>query len=210
MGLSRDTMHKRRHTGGKRAVTNKKRKYLNSRPGAFTKLGSKRIHLVRCRGGAIKHRAMRLDTGNFSWSTENITRKTRILDVVWNSTNNELLRTKTLVKNCIVQIDASAFRQAYEKHYGVLVGTKRPSKKNDEAEDENKPKSKKVQTKLESRQKDRELDPQIEEQFNSGRLFACVSSRPGQSGRCDGYILEGEELRFYKRMLDRKKGKKNQ
>ena len=28
---------------------------------------------------------------------------------------------------------------------------------------------------------------------------ACVSSRPGQSGRCDGYILEGKELEFYQR-----------
>ena len=27
--------------------------------------------------------------------------------------------------------------------------------------------------------------------------LACVSSRPGQSGRCDGYILEGKELEFY-------------
>jgi len=81
MGLSRDGMHKRRHTGGKRALGNKKRKYLNSRPAAMTKLGAKRIHLVRCRGGNLKHRAMRLDTGNFSWATEGITRKARILDV---------------------------------------------------------------------------------------------------------------------------------
>jgi hypothetical protein len=29
----------------------------------------------------------------------------------------------------------------------------------------------------------------IERQFESGRLFAVVASRPGQSGRCDGYIL---------------------
>ena len=27
--------------------------------------------------------------------------------------------------------------------------------------------------------------------------LACVSSRPGQSGRCDGYILERKELGFY-------------
>ena len=40
-----------------------------------------------------------------------------------------------------------------------------------------------------------------EKQFEAGRLFAVISSRPGQSGRCDGYILEGEELAFYQRQL---------
>jgi small subunit ribosomal protein S8e len=35
----------------------------------------------------------------------------------------------------------------------------------------------------------------------AGRLLASISSRPGQSGRSDGYILEGEELAFYKRKL---------
>ena len=34
---------------------------------------------------------------------------------------------------------------------------------------------------------------------------ACVSSRPGQSGRADGYILEGKELEFYLRKLKSKK-----
>ena len=37
--------------------------------------------------------------------------KTRILDVVYNASNNELVRTKTLVKNCIIQIDATPFKQ---------------------------------------------------------------------------------------------------
>lgn len=33
-------------------------------------LGPQRIHLVRTRGGNVKHRALRLDTGNFSWGSE--------------------------------------------------------------------------------------------------------------------------------------------
>lgn len=210
MGISRDSMHKRRSTGGKRSIMRKKRKFEMGRPPAMTKLGSKRIHLVRGRGGNMKNRALRLETGNFSWSTECCTRKTRVLDVTYNASNNELLRTKTLVKNCIVQIDATPFRQWYEKHYGVLVGTKRPKKKKDEDEDEDKPKSKSALLRIAARQKTRTLDANIEDQFNAGRLFACVSSRPGQSGRCDGYILEGEELRFYKRQMDKKKGKKKE
>jgi len=92
---------------------------------AMTKIGSKRIHPVRVRGGNTKFRALRLDTGNFSWGSEVCTRKTRVLDVVYNASNNELVRTKTLVKNAIVQVDATPFRQWYEAHYGVSVGKKK-------------------------------------------------------------------------------------
>ena len=35
-------------------------------------LGTKRIHKVRTRGGNIKYRAMRLDSGNFSWGSEGV------------------------------------------------------------------------------------------------------------------------------------------
>ena len=62
---------------------------------------------MRCRGGNKKFRALRLDHGNFSWGSENVTRKARILDVCYNSSNNELVRTKTLVKGAIVQVDAT-------------------------------------------------------------------------------------------------------
>jgi small subunit ribosomal protein S8e len=38
------------------------------------------------------------------------------------------------------------------------------------------------------------IDPLLESQFGAGRLYAAISSRHGQSGRADGYILEGKEL----------------
>jgi small subunit ribosomal protein S8e len=59
---------------------------------------------------------------------------------------------------------------------------------------------------VDARQAERDLDPALDEQFASGRLLACVASRPGQSGRCDGYVLEGKELEFYQKMLKRRKG----
>jgi ribosomal protein S8E len=34
----------------------------------------------------------------------------------YNASNNELLRTQTLVKSAIVDIDATPFRQWYESH----------------------------------------------------------------------------------------------
>ena len=45
----------------------------------------------------------------------------------------------------------------------------------------------------------------VDEQFVTGRLYALVTSRPGQCGRCDGYVLEGKELEFYVKRMARKK-----
>jgi small subunit ribosomal protein S8e len=48
---------------------------------------------------------------------------------------------------------------------------------------------KELKIELTERQKDRIIDGKVAEQFGQQRLLACVSSRPGQSGRADGYIL---------------------
>lgn len=164
----------------------------------MTKLGAKRIHPVRTRGGNQKHRALRLESGNYAWGSEHTTRKTRIIGVVYNATNNELVRTNTLVKGCIVQIDAAPFRQWYEAHYGQPIGRRRQQK----TETTEEKKSASVAKKQAARFADSgKTESAIERQFESGRLFAVVASRPGQSGRCDGYILEGEELAFYQKAI---------
>lgn len=116
-GISRDSLHKRRATGGKKKKYRKKRKYDDDccsrrlhtlctpryemgRQPAMTKLSSNvAVRRVRVRGGNSKFRALRLDTGNFSWGSEAITRKTRLLDVVYNASNNELVRVDG---NCLV------------------------------------------------------------------------------------------------------------
>ncbi|CAH1102937.1 unnamed protein product [Psylliodes chrysocephalus] len=208
MGISRDHWHKRRATGGKRKPLRKKRKFELGRPAANTKLGPRRIHYVRTRGGNLKYRALRLDTGNFAWGSEGTARKTRIIDVVYNASNNELVRTKTLVKNAIVVVDGAPFRQWYESHYILPLGRKKGAKMTPEEEEMfNKKRSKKVQKKYETRQKTAKVEPAIEEQFHTGRLLACLASRPGQCGRADGYVLEGKELEFYMRKIKSKKAK---
>jgi len=209
MSISRDSRHKRSATGAKRAQYRKKRKFELGRQPAMTKLGAKRIHTVRVRGGNLKYRALRLESGNFSWGSERVTRKTRVIGVVYNSTNNELVRTNTLVKGAIIQIDATPFRQWYEAHYGQPV-TKRgktAAKPEEAAGEAPKEKSKSVLRKLEQRRLTGKVDHMLETQFQAGRLYASISSRPGQSGRCDGYILEGKELEFYLRRLKSSKQK---
>jgi len=208
MGISRDHWHKRRATGGKKCPIRKKRKFELARPAAMTKLAPQRIHTIRVRGGNKKYRALRLDTGNFSWGSEAISRKTRIIDVVYNACNNELVRTKTLVKNAIVVIDAAPFRQWYEAHYALPLGRKKGAKLTDAEEAViNKKRSKKTQAKYTERQKESKVEQALLDQFMTGRVLASISSRPGQCGRSDGYVLEGKELEFYLRKIKAKRGR---
>jgi len=287
MGISRDKAHKRRSTGGRVKRVRMKRKFEMGRQPANTKIGDKKkITRIRVRGGNYKFRALRLDQGNFSWAGESVTRKTRILKVVYNSTNNELVRTNTLVKGSIIQIDSTPFKAWYLQYYNVdlsnkkaaekakaaaakskkdeksaakkeaakkekAAGKKETTKKDDKPakkdttkkddkpvkkdttkkESAQKPKTgekakvskgkgakkleetertdlnKKALAKYSKRNSTRKLDPALGDQFKTGRVYAKISSRPGQSGRCDGYIIEGEELAFYLKKINLKKKK---
>lgn len=156
---------------------------------------------MRTRGGNRKFRALRLDSGNFSWGSEAISRKCRVIAVAFHPSNNELVRTNTLTRSAVVQVDAAPFRQWYEAHYGSALGRRRQQKTGQEPTEPVK-KSKSV----EKKQGDRttaagKVEVALEKQFEAGRLYAVIASRPGQSGRVDGYILEGEELAFYQRAI---------
>jgi len=341
MGISRDKAHKRRATGGKHKRIRMKRKFEMGRQPANTKIGEKKITRIRVRGGNFKFRALRLDHGNYSWAGEAVTRKTRILKVVYNSTNNELVRTNTLVKGSIILIDSTPFKAWYLQYYNIDLSNKKeiqnavdkrllkdakeeekggkkeekggkkegakkegakkegakkeekggkkeekggkkeeketkktaekPKKEGQAKKEEAKPKgkaeektekpkkdkgqpkkpeekkstkketsqelkksgkkdekgkptsakgkpktqedkskkdlSKKSLEKFAKRNSQRILEPNLGDQFKTGRLYAKISSRPGQSGRCDGYILEGEELAFYLKKINLKKKK---
>jgi small subunit ribosomal protein S8e len=175
------------------------RAFEKGRQPANTRIGNKRIHLVRTRGGNTKYRGLRLEAGNFSWGSEGVARKVRVIVVAFHPSNNELVRTNTLTKSAVVQIDAAPFRQWYEAHYGAQLGRRRQVKGQ---ETEEAKKSKSVEKKHEERVKKMgKVEPALERQFEAGRLYAVVSSRPGQSGRVDGYVLEGDELAFYQKAI---------
>ena len=156
MSISRNSRHKRRATGGRMPIHKKKRKFEMGRVPTMTKLGAKKIINVRGRGGNVKRRALRNDHGNFSWGSEAMSAKTRVLDTVYNATNNELVRTKTLVKNTIVLIDANPFRQWYLKKYDTELNKKKIEESNKAREATKRSSS--VKRKLEERQKDRVID----------------------------------------------------
>ena len=110
-----------------------------------------------------------------------------------------------------MQIDATPFRNYYESFYGATIGKSKRARQAATAEPtktettEAVKKSKKVERKLAARQAASKIESAVESQFANGRLYAVISSRPGQSGRADGYILEGEELAFYLRKMSARK-----
>jgi len=109
---------------------------------------------------------LRLDQGNFTWASESFSAKTRVLDVVYNATNNELVRTKTLVKNAIVQVDATPFKKFYAEHYDVELGKKKQKEVAGETAPvaaEEKKKSRHVLASLKGRQATRTLDNHVSE-----------------------------------------------
>uniref|UniRef100_A0A4X1SUR2 40S ribosomal protein S8 n=1 Tax=Sus scrofa TaxID=9823 RepID=A0A4X1SUR2_PIG len=190
-GISGDNWHKLCKTGDKRKSYQEKWKYEPGCPTANTKVDPRRIHTVHGQGGNKKYRALRLDVGNFSWGSECCTRKTRIIDVVYNASNNELLHTKTLVKNCI----ATPYLQWYESHYALPLGHKKEAKLTPEEEEIlNKKWSKETQKKYDERKK-------------TARISSLLEEQPGQCGRGDGYVLEGKEMEFYLREIEARKGK---
>jgi small subunit ribosomal protein S8e len=179
--------------------------------------------LPRLPSGPRRAGAMRLEKGNFAWAGENVTKQTRVIDVVYNASNNELVRTKTLVKGAIVLVDATPFKAAYEKKYQMAIKKKAEGAAGEKFSREplpasvhektGKPRHSEVLKKYSARQAALvagfEVDPKVEEQLTTGRLHAKIMSRPGQSGRLDGIILEGAELEFYKKKIDAKKSGKH-
>jgi small subunit ribosomal protein S8e len=203
MGISRSSKHKRRLTGGRMPIHQKKRKFEMGRQASSTKLGERKVVSVRGRGGNVKRRALRLNEGNFTWISEKVTRKCKILDVVYNATNNELVRTQTLVKGAIVAVDPLPFKYYWSIHYEEKKVNKLPEIPVPE-------RKKALEDKREKNKKKHPFSEQIEklhhffDMMNKGKLLACITSRPGQSGRCDGYLLEGKELDFYSKKIEKK------
>ena len=173
------------------------------RPSSNTKLGEKKVVTVRCRGGNTKRRALRINEGNFNWISEKVTRKSKIIEVIYNATHNELVRTQRIVKGCIVSIDPTPFKYYWHIHYEEKKINRLPEIKDPKRTQE-------LEEKKTRLQKKHPFSDQLDkyhaffEGLNRNKLLAKITSRPGQSGRADGYLLEGKELEFYLKKAEKK------
>lgn len=98
----------------------------------------------------------------------------------------------------------------YHKKYRTPVQkeTKPEKEKAPEAKDKKEEPIKETKSFLKrAKNMNKKVEDSLLDQFKTGRLMAAISSRPGQSGRVDGYILEGNELDFYLKKIEKKKQK---
>nr|AGM32337.1 40S ribosomal protein S8 [Coptotermes formosanus] len=197
MGITRMSDLKRSKTGARSIGWRKKRNHAKGRPAAATRIGAQKIHFVRVRGGNYKRRALRLDQGTFAWASENATRKVRIMSVVYHPSDNDLVRTNTLTKGSIVTVETGPFKEWFAKAKGKPLGNEKYEAPKNITDDMRKSWLK--------HKDDAPVESDLMSEFSSGRLLAVISSRPGQCGRADGYILEGEELKFYQEAIQKKK-----
>jgi len=115
MGITTCGRHKRAKSGARRHQSKKKRKNVMGRQPSHTKVGEERVKELRVRGGNIKLRALRLNEGSFKMMSNGVEARTKIEEVVYHPSCNELMRTNTLTKRAVVKIDASPFQEAFSK-----------------------------------------------------------------------------------------------
>ena len=203
MGITRSSKVKHRATGGRMPIHRKKRKFEMGRQPAMTKVGEQKVVKVRGRGSGYKYRALKLSEGNFMWISEGVSRKCKILDVLYNASNNELVRTQTLVKNCIVAVDSTPFKYYWYINYTDVRVNRLPEVKEPKLKEQLDQKKNKKQKEHPNKKNLDKLN-HFFELLNKGKLYACITSRPGQVGKADGYLLEGKELEFYLKKLEKK------
>lgn len=114
MGTPWDNGHKYRKTRGTRKPYRKKQKYELGHSAANTKIGP--AAYTQYSGGNEKYQAWRLEVGKLLPGLRVVSAQNRDYCCVYNATNSELVRTKTLVKNRIVLIDSTRYQHWCESH----------------------------------------------------------------------------------------------
>jgi len=150
------------------------------RPPANTKLSTEDVFERRkAVGGLEKWKAISTSKAKYILQSKDIENEYKILDIAYNGGLGHgkvtvLKDLKILTKAAIVVIDAkSLLDQVHVEEF--LTDDSLPD----------------------------EASTHFRDMFNSGKLYARVTSRPGQVGDCNGVILEGKFLSY---MLTRKLG----
>lgn len=108
-------LHKRKKTGGKKAIWRKKRKYEIGGVPTETILGERKIKVDRVRGGNIKVRVLRDEWVNLYNPIEKKVIRTKIVRVITNNANRDYTRRGVITKGAIILTE-----------YGKAIVTSRP------------------------------------------------------------------------------------
>ncbi len=92
-------------TGGRINLNRKKKKYeLGSLP-TYPRIGKEKISKIKTKGGGIKIRMLSIEFANVFDSKSKTTKKVKILDVIQNPANPQLVRSKIITKGTIIKTE---------------------------------------------------------------------------------------------------------
>lgn len=95
----------RKATGGKIHLARKKRKYELGNSPLLTKVGEEKKKIVRTKGGGIKIKAFAVEFANILDPNTRVVKKVKILDVLENPSNPQLVRRKIITKGAIIKTE---------------------------------------------------------------------------------------------------------
>lgn len=151
----------------------KRSEWRQDRVPAHTRLRLDKPEKIKVRkafGGHKKIKGIKIKTGLYVFSSLDVEFECPILKVVHNTANDNFTKLGVMVKGTIVEVDSSPFKTWYTTHHNKEAG--KPNEENS-------------------------LLGQLLPYMETGKLYAKITTRPGQVGACNGYILEGDELETF-------------
>ena len=147
---------------------------------ADTKLSTRDIVEERkAFGGFKKFKAVEISKGTYTLVSQNLTHECFILDVVHSESGRKYREDKILSKHCYITVDVTPIKDSINL-------------------DE-------IKKDMNGSENNSAMQNIIENSFEKGHMYAKVTSRPGQTGKCDGIILEGNDLVLLMQKLERYK-----
>lgn len=167
MGLTRSGQHKRKSTGGKGPARLIRRLNSIARPPSNTRVGAEN-----------KRKLVRVRGGSY---------KTRALRLKEGSFTLQTHRVsfKTAIHQVLYHPNGNEFVRTNTLTKGCVVKVDPSSFKA------------KLDEILANEKDIEQIDPLFVKEYKEGNLYAVVTSRPGQVGVADGYLLQSDELAFY-------------
>ena len=145
---------------------------------ADTKLSTRDIVEERkAFGGFKKFKAVEISKGTYTLASQNLTHECLILDVVHSEAGKKYREDKIMSKHCYIKVDVTPIKDSI--NLDDVIKNMNGSENNFAA-----------------------MQNIIENSFEKGHMYAKVTSRPGQTGKCDGIILEGNYLVLLMKKLE--------
>jgi small subunit ribosomal protein S8e len=100
----------RKATGGRIHLGRKKRKYELGDSPLHTKIGEETRKIVRTKGGGIKIKAPSIEFANVLDPNTKTVKKVKILDILENPADPQLVRRKIITKGAVIQTEIGKAR----------------------------------------------------------------------------------------------------